>query len=129
MYHRFWIGWKKYENSVKDFDKVISDVFAPATTVTGQDKGLKAYQPALIENGGSEIKFGNEGKSFILPDEITLVSYQDLETYRAIRETPKGSVYGPVHGDFFQLGKNAGPGTRSHSTVPTEFKGTVDFKT
>ncbi|MEW6056094.1 MAG: phospholipase D-like domain-containing protein [Bdellovibrionota bacterium] len=122
-YHRFWIGWKRPEITQEVFDRAIDQAFIDATIVAGAHRGLIGYQPVLVQNGGSAIE--RNGRSFVVPDELALVSYQDRESYRAAREAELGKEYGPLHGEIFFI--KSGDPLNSHSAEPQGYSGSVEI--
>lgn len=111
LYYRFWVGSKKPELPVEKFDEVIRDRFVRATIKTGEAGGLHGYLPVLLAKP-------KDATGSTTPDEIALVVYQDEPTYRALREGAVGSVYGPLHFDYFDR-------SSSKSAVPELYKGEV----
>ncbi len=109
-YFRFWIGYKRADLELEKFDEVIRDVFVRSTIKTGECGGLQGYFPVLL---------AKPQKKSTIPDEIALIPYQDEPTYRAIREGSVGSVYGPLHFDYFDR-------ATSKSAVPVAYAGKVE---
>lgn len=120
LYHRFWLGWIKPGIPVADFDRAIDRSFVSATVLTGERRGLSSYQPVLTRQAHQQIT--RNGRTFTMPAEVAMITYRSPDLYNSIRQTPVGRVYGPLHGEFFDLG--SGP-NRSTSVVPERFQGTV----
>lgn len=115
LYHRFWIGWKRPELELKEFDGAIDKAFVDATVQTGLGRGLHSYQPVLIA----------ENSNAALPHEVALVTYTEEKARQAIMESQLGREYGPLHGEYFLMER--GNPNNSYSTVPETFLGIVNI--
>jgi len=113
---RFWIGYKRPDISAGDFVKALNEHLIPDTVKVGQERGLVAYSPVVIEGFNT---FAD------LPSEFAIVSYQTEEKYRAIADTPAGSEYQASHWYFFTHQTDSG--LKSGSAVANEYRSSLQF--
>ncbi len=98
---RFWLGRAQNREDLAPFRAGVNRRLIPETTLVGAGRGLDAYLPA----------FPSRGSYDFIPDEVALIAYSGDEAYQAIRTTPKGSQYGPLHFEKDMFAK-AGSGSQ-----------------
>jgi hypothetical protein len=112
---RFWRGYKQHEVANAEFQTKLNTLLIPELGAVGIGRGLRAYLPALFP----------EAKPDFLPDEVALINYASEESYDAIRSTPRGEKYGPLHFSPGLFAKEAASGLKSGSTLAEAWSGNV----
>lgn len=140
---RFWSGYASPALSDVELGTALTKVLVPKTIEIGAGHGLLAYTPTVLTRIQQETSVSEalpEGSRF--PDETALVIYRDTASYDAIRATPAGKLYGPLHfklngvkdipgmeslegRDFFV--QDDGQGHKSGSAVATNDLGHINF--
>lgn len=108
-YYRFWRGEIAEGMSLKQFEEGLNKIFIPETVEQGRGEGLNAYMPVMVSKSLNLKDF---------PSELALVSYDNEERYRAIRNMPRGANYQKMHWDYFDKSK-------SKSLVPQKYLGAI----
>lgn len=112
---RFWRGYKQSTVDSATFAAKLNSILIPELGIVGVGRGLQAYLPALLP----------KAKPAFLPDEVALISYASEESYEAIRSTPRGAGYGPLHFAPGLFAKETADGLKSGSTLTEPWTGSV----
>jgi phosphatidylserine/phosphatidylglycerophosphate/cardiolipin synthase-like enzyme len=115
---RFWRGFGQNRDRLEALRANVNSALIPETTVVGAQRGLLAYLPAM---------FAAEKPAF-LPDEIALIAYSSEDAYNAIRSTPRGALYGPLHFKEGMFARETPEGYKSTSLVAKAYMGEVLLK-
>lgn len=113
---RFWLGYAQEGVSAGALIDQLNARLIPQTTAVGAGRGLTAYLPLVY----------GAGKPAVLPDEIALIAYENERSYNAIRVTPEGKKYGPLHFEPGLFARQTPSGLRSASVVATAYDGTLN---
>lgn len=110
---RFWRGYSE-GTSLEQLRNKLNSSLIPQTTEVGAGRGLLAYLPAMFASTGGG-----------LPSEVAVIVYENPEMYNAIRTTPQGAKYGPLHFEPGLFVKQTAAGQKSGSLEATPYTGTL----
>lgn len=118
---RFWRGFKQSTSTFDQFKSHVAMNLVPATRKVGLGKGLVSYLPVFID-------LGPRTKPASVPDEVAIIQYESLESYKILAATPEFAEYGKMHYEAGAFARVSPEGFKSGSLVSTVLPPAADIK-